>query len=256
MSSPQKTSNASKPPKADGAATPTKPPSPKSSRSKSIKGRSGAPNYSKDDITALLDIVKEVENIRANMKELVATKVDAWSKANTRPPRDHESLKSKYDKLSISKKKTRDRSCPPDVRLAKHIARNMEAKMVAMILDDDGESDDENSYGVTLFVKNKEGEGNDNKLGIKCNKRKVGLAGLVSKKPKTEDLLVEKVDTMTGFIGMIAKSMKFANADAGTSNRKGAVNIALQDVQSLKKEMKKDIEETKTMISGMNSVLF
>ncbi|KAI0558515.1 hypothetical protein FGB62_204g10 [Gracilaria domingensis] len=188
------------------------------------------------------------------MWALVASKFDARSKATTRPLRD-ETLKNKYDKLCISKRKTEDPSCPPDLRRAKHIARDIQAKVVAIVLDHDEESDEENSDAVTECGRKKEEEGDANKLGFKCNKRNVGFAGLASRKPKTEDVLEEKVDTMTRFIGMIAESMKSANAYAGTLNEQNAVNIGLQEVQSVKEEVMKDIEEAKSMISGMIFVL-
>lgn len=92
--------------------------------------RAGALNYSKDDITALLDCVTEVEPLGANQWAIVATKFSAWAQANSRPLCDHDSLKNKFDKLANAKKKTGDPSCPSPVRKAKHISRDIQNKCV------------------------------------------------------------------------------------------------------------------------------
>lgn len=80
--------------------------------------RAGALNYSTEDVTAILGIVEEGEPLGANHWAVVASKFTVWVSDNSRPLRDQDYLKNKFDKLANIKKKTGDPSCPEPVRRA------------------------------------------------------------------------------------------------------------------------------------------
>lgn len=85
--------------------------------------RVGVPNYSKEDISVLMDHLDEVEPFGSSQWAIVAYKFREWAATNSRPQRDQESLRNKFDKLANAKKKTGEPSCPCLVRRAKHIDR-------------------------------------------------------------------------------------------------------------------------------------
>lgn len=88
-----------------------------------------------------MDFVEEVELHGANHYRIVVQKLNEWAVENERPEREFDSLRCKFDKLSNAKKKTVDPSCPPLVRRAKHIARNIQAKCAAVTIGDSTDYD-------------------------------------------------------------------------------------------------------------------
>ncbi|KAI0560605.1 hypothetical protein FGB62_107g012 [Gracilaria domingensis] len=88
------------------------------------------------------------------------------------------------------------------------------------------------------------------------NKRRLGTGGLVSKKQKVEDVLVDRLDAMTGFIGIIANSMQSSSAATVNNNNLSVSQATVkEELLSVKDETKRNMEETKSMIAGMNTVL-
>lgn len=79
--------------------------------------RAGALNYSTDYITALLDIVGDVEPLGGNHWTIVAKIFTAWATAQERPLWDQDSQKVDFHKIANTKKNTGDPS------RANHIAR-------------------------------------------------------------------------------------------------------------------------------------
>ena len=84
----------------------------------------------------LLNIVAEILPLGGDQWELVASRYKA-----TIPPscvaRDAESLKSKFKTLRLVKKPTGDPTCPPEVKMAKRLYREIEAKASVVDFDED-----------------------------------------------------------------------------------------------------------------------
>ncbi|KAI0563591.1 hypothetical protein FGB62_37g414 [Gracilaria domingensis] len=103
----------------------------------------------------------------------VADKYCQSSKANDRPARDCESLKSIYDKLGLTKENTGDPSYHPDFRRLRHIDRDIQSKMGAMDVEErekeQVEEGSEDNAGSSVMVEEKrklDTRGNESKLGL------------------------------------------------------------------------------------------
>ena len=59
----------------------------------------------------------------------VASLFEEWALENERPTREQDYLKTQFNKMVNTKKKTGDPMCPPLVRRAKYIARNVARKV-------------------------------------------------------------------------------------------------------------------------------
>lgn len=97
------------------------------------------------DVSARLDGVHEVEPLAFYYWALIASKFQSWGTEHDRPPRDQESVKNKFNKLSNAKKKTGDPSWPSPVRRAKHIARDIQNKCAARVLGSYEEDEDDDT---------------------------------------------------------------------------------------------------------------
>ena len=71
--------------------------------------------------TAILEAIAEVLPLGTDMWQQVGEKVNARLEQLSLPPRDIESIKSKFRRLVNSTKPTGDPACPPDVKLAKQL---------------------------------------------------------------------------------------------------------------------------------------
>ena len=60
--------------------------------------RSGAPNYSSEDVQQLLDITEKMLPIGANYWAAVAASFNNWADAQIKTKREADSLKLKFDK--------------------------------------------------------------------------------------------------------------------------------------------------------------
>lgn len=122
---------------------------PAAGRSGNRAGRpAGGQNYSNDDVFALLGYVKEVLPICAEEWNDVHKLYSDWCRLNTRMERSVESIKEKFSKLHKSKKKTGDPSCPPDVRLAKQLNKEIADKTHSAEVDaDEPPGDADAAYG-------------------------------------------------------------------------------------------------------------
>ena len=94
------------------------------------RGRVSSQNYSEEDVEILLDCVAQYELIGSNEWALVASLYAEEAGRMQRPTRDQPCLKLKFDKLANSTQKTEDIYCPPAVRQAKHIARDILTNIV------------------------------------------------------------------------------------------------------------------------------
>eukprot|EP00171_Calliarthron_tuberculosum_P001164 IDg1164t1 len=104
-------------------------------RSKCRSNRAGIPNYSTDEICALLDLVAEHEPLSANDWALVRADFSVWGKAQIA---ELNVMKTRYEKnLTNSQTLTKesDSSCPADVRRAKHIANNILSRASAICIE-------------------------------------------------------------------------------------------------------------------------
>ncbi|KAI0558167.1 hypothetical protein FGB62_230g05 [Gracilaria domingensis] len=101
--------------------------------------RQGSTNYTANDVDLLLEIVAELEPTGANGWARVAQKFNDDITDADKAFRTAESLKDKFDRLIHVHKPTGDPMCPPFVRRAKQINRDIQAKVVAAVL---GKHDD------------------------------------------------------------------------------------------------------------------
>ncbi|KAI0370997.1 hypothetical protein BV20DRAFT_1121053 [Pilatotrama ljubarskyi] len=99
--------------------------------------RRGVMNFSSADVTELLRLVRSHMPIGMHGWERVCAGYNAYASTRGRPRRDVQSLRTKYYKLVNVKKPTGDPDCPPDVREAKRIEREIERRVCLGIVDDD-----------------------------------------------------------------------------------------------------------------------
>ncbi|KAI0563513.1 hypothetical protein FGB62_38g213 [Gracilaria domingensis] len=97
--------------------------------SKKAGTREGSRNYSYIDIAKFLDLVDQFEPIGSNGCAKVFRHYNMYGRSNDRPFRRQASLKKKFDRLLYVQKKTGDLSCPPLVRPAKKIQKEILSKI-------------------------------------------------------------------------------------------------------------------------------
>lgn len=90
------------------------------------------PNYSASDVEVLLDTVRDILPREAYEWTTVARRFNNKSSA-AGTYRDQDVRKKKFDKLAIVKKSTAEPLCPPEVRAAKNIARDIVGRANAAI---------------------------------------------------------------------------------------------------------------------------
>ena len=112
--------------------------------------------------------------------------------------RDQESLKKKFDKLAATKKITGDPSCPPDVRMVKRVARDINGKAHAGLVG--GSSSEE------MEVEGSEG-GNMGKVGAPKRKREEGARGVKKRRGGGVEELVAHVESLSEAVTDLVKSI-------------------------------------------------
>jgi len=187
--------------------------------------RRGRANYTSMDIGALLDIVGEILPLGANMWAEVASEYALWAETSGRPPRDQDSLKGKFDKLANTKKDTGNPSCPPEVRRAKHISRDILGSCYAASAGDGdameplppvgqtppsdggaGGGDDScgGSGGAPANIRGRQG-GGPSPIGHRNRIRAVAAGGVA--KRKTKDPLVASVEMVAANMAAITEAI-------------------------------------------------
>ena len=160
-------------------------------RGKRVGGRkNGSANYTTADVDALLDVVEDVEPIGAQEWAIVSSRYNDWAATSGRPLREQTSLKIKFDKLCSSKKPTGDPSCPPEVRRAKHISREILARCNAVSLRGESDSDLEVlELDTASSTVQEDDRDTRNEVGARKRRRRAGATGLErSKKKKTGEI--------------------------------------------------------------------
>ncbi|KAI0666350.1 hypothetical protein C8Q78DRAFT_995032 [Trametes maxima] len=99
--------------------------------------RRGTMNFSFADVSELLRLIRQHLPIGQHGWERVCIGYNAYASSSGRPKRDVQSLRTKYYKLVNAKKPTGDPECPPHVREAKHIDRDIEEHVHMGVLNDD-----------------------------------------------------------------------------------------------------------------------
>ena len=250
-------------------------------------GRAGSPNYSAEDIERLLDCVEHYEPLGANEWALVHNMYKEWAESGERPVRDQMSLKSKFDKLANTKKRTGDPSCPSSVRRAKHIARDILKKCSALTIS--GESSSESESGdeegqnkpskqlskhssvgsITEATRSfcdlseaptgrkgsgitKSDDDGANGVGRRSNKRKSGMTG-VSISKRRDIGLIEHVAELTKHVGTIAQSMMLPEkATKSTQNNRGNDTVGRAEVIDI---IRTELQSTNSMIEKIMEVV-
>lgn len=244
-------------------------PPPSASRKKK-GGRSGAPNYSIEDIEAMLDAVEDVEPLGANQWAIVEQQFNEWSTANERPYRDMDSLKLKFDKLASVKKPTGDPSCPANVRRAKRIAQNILGKCNAHSVGDSSSSDDDekfDSFGNSLP---KDSSPDDDKspdsaekkrkasktLGARKNKRRPGVTGL-KKEEHGDDPMMEHVGLLSQSMDMIAKVLTSRHGAESSAQSSGSASvIEIADIKRIvNEEVHAELKSTNDSIDEIKQMM-
>ncbi|KAF9043916.1 hypothetical protein BJ165DRAFT_1528500 [Panaeolus papilionaceus] len=105
---------------------------------KKFKGRStGSPNFSAEDIDALLEIAEEKLPLGGKGWESAADEYTDWAELNSRPVRTAKSLELKFKQLVKTTKPTGNAECPPHILRAHEIDNLMNEKAGSRDLDDD-----------------------------------------------------------------------------------------------------------------------
>ena len=222
--------------------------------------RAGAANYSDDDVEAMLNIVEDIEPLGANNWSEVASQFCAWTHANSRPARNFEFLRNKFDKLANAKKKTGDPSCPPSIRRAKQISRAIQAKCAAYTLGDSSEEEKMSTCeekppdsGARL---NEEAvtpakNGNSDTVGAVKRKRRTGATGTPEKGKKAQEILLEHVGAMAEHIGWISEVFRTGSSDAGERN-----SLKKEDVvEIVQREVGDSIRPTNDMLGKIMDMM-
>jgi len=182
------------------------------------------------------------------------------------------SLKLKFDKLAAKKKSTGDPDCPPDVRRAKNIARDILATAQAAVLgdydDDDDDAEDapeqtseanhagggagDEDGGGSDGGTNGEGGGEASTglspavAGGRGRKRAHGAAGITL--TRKEDPLVESVRTVAQKMCDLTDAYVRSDAEDMQKVVKEEVDKVRKEVDKVAKETKASIESLKTFI--------
>ena len=225
-------------------------------------GRAGSPNYTAEDINILLDCVEQHEPLGANEWALVRAAFSEEAQRVGRPERDQDSLKSKFDKLVNTKKKTGDPTCPPQVRRAKHIARDIMNKCSAMTINGETGSDSDresvvlNEMPSGIFGSGPSSDGEMEPPRKKGKRAQVPVGARNSRRGNSD--LIGHVGQMTKYIGSIAQSMS-TNANVSETNSRtqrspseARGSVSREEVVTIVRE---ELQHTNEMISEMKYFL-
>lgn len=105
-------------------------------------------NFSSEEIMALLDVIELVKPAGENRWNLVAEEFATISIRSKWPPRDEESIKSKFKNLKNVRKPTGDPNCPVEVKRAKRIQVEIDKAEAVLNFGDDYDVED-----MTLKIK-------------------------------------------------------------------------------------------------------
>lgn len=124
-------------------------------RAAPVRGRlagrkAGQKKYSNMKVEKLREIVGDVELLGGNHWAVVGIRYNEWAIDSAVPCRDDAMLKQKYDRLANTSKSTGNPTCPPEVRKANRIARNILAQAQATALGARAGSGDERDSNVDL----------------------------------------------------------------------------------------------------------
>lgn len=206
------------------------------------KSRMGSPNFSEADIEVLLQAVEDHEPIGNNEWARVASIFNTYAMLENRPQRDITAIRGKFDRLANTKKPTGDPSCPPAVRRAKLIAREILGKVNAFSVGDEDLETDEQS------AREEEGEGHlsgsqgnrkracGDAVGMRKRQRRAGKGGVKSLRSSTED------DDMLEHMGVMAQSVSslvqvFQKDSDGVSD---SLQSAIRD--TVKEEVREELQ--------------
>lgn len=199
----------------------------------------------------MLDIVAEELPLGANEWALVEKRFNDDGD-DVAVMRDQDSLKKKFDKLAATKKSTGDPTCPPDVRRAKQIARDINGRAHAAMVGDssDEEGGDLSNDGNVSHNSNVGSEA----LGSRKRKREQGARGVKRIRGNSEDELVVHVESMSEAVTELVKSMTSgAEADRNAIDELVGKRVSeeLADTKRLINEQSTVIDELKTMLKTL-----
>lgn len=210
------------------------------------RARSRAPNYSASDVEVLLDTVRDVLPLGANEWATVAERFNNESGA-AGTYRDQDSLKKKFDKLANMKKSTGDPSCPPEVRAAKQIARDIVGRANAGIVGDTSEED-----AQSMGTNDGRDSGERNTVGVFKRKRAEARRGVKRRRLEVNDMS-HQVRRMSDAVTTLVESMA---SDGGAGSGEGdldarvkeAVREQIAETRGLIEKQQESMEEMKRMM--------
>ena len=156
----------------------------------------------------LLDLAEEHLPLGHNHWALVADGFKTYLVQQNRPFRDLDSLRNKFDKLSNFKKPVGSSDCPPDVRGAKYIAREIQCKAAARVLG--GTDEDKENQSEFQGMHDTGGtESSSATVGDRDDKKRTAAGGTKTptpKKARQNAELLDYVGTMTKHLGEMSKA--------------------------------------------------
>ncbi len=189
------------------------------------QSRAGVLNFNVEDTSMLLDLAEEHLPIGHNHWALVADGFTTYAVQKSRPFRDLDSLRNKFEKLSNIKKPTGSADCPPAVRRAKNIAGETQCKAAARVLGgtDEGKENQSEFQGMHDTGGT---EASSATVGERDDKKRTAAGGTKTstlKKARQNAELLEYVGTMTKYLWEMSKAMSGYHGSSTASLTKAVV---------------------------------
>lgn len=149
-----------------------------------------------------------------------------------------ESLKPKIDRLANTKKPTGDPSCPPLVRRATHIARDILTRVNAVVVGAESESEEADGqeasngeYSDIAGGTKRRAKNDAPSLGGRANKRAAGAAGIRVKRERDSDdsNLVQYVGDMSKAVTAMVSGMKSETSEKSIEDLESMVRVQIRE---------------------------
>ncbi len=203
------------------------------------RSRKGKANYSNTDVDMLLDIVNDIIPLGSNIWALVEKECNLWSTQNSRPKRDQDRSKRKFEKLANMKKNTHDPLCSSKLRRAKRISKKILCECSAMSVGDDDAQAVEN----VLIDENESAQHN---LSVSNRQNRITKQSFALKPRKIEkDTILRCMQDVTDSMVKIPSTLTLQDI------HKDIQKLDSREVKKATKETQKSIHELKEFIKGI-----
>ncbi|KAI0559981.1 hypothetical protein FGB62_128g029 [Gracilaria domingensis] len=204
---------------------------------RSPHSRENAPNYTSDECEILMNCIDEILPLGANEWALVEQRYNTTIRTHDRPTRTAKSLRTKFDNLVKSSKKTGDPTCPQPVRRAKQAERAIFTKMSAALVGDMDISEDDDDY------KTSESEHSEISIENRRNqKRKLESVQYVGKRRKKETYSVGEEmrnvnENLKQLNSTLAKPIQIQSPTQTTVTREEVIDIIDAKMKAVSEKM-------------------